>query len=101
MSQMHVDAPQSICGNPAEPMPEQLDTSHVALPWTHHEEAEQQRYKRRRRGLVNTRRPRKEIRPEIFAGHVAPASFAHEQATSTKTTEQGTEEATGHSTGHQ
>jgi hypothetical protein len=101
MSQMHVDAPQSICGNPAEPIPEQLDTSHAALPRTHHEEAEQQRCKRRRRGMVNTQRPRKEILPEIFSGHVAPASYAHEQVTSTKTTEQATEEAAGHSTGHQ
>jgi hypothetical protein len=50
MSQMHGDAgsqvangnaPQSICGSPAEPIPEQLGTSHVALPRTHHEEAEQ------------------------------------------------------------
>jgi hypothetical protein len=55
----------------------------------------------RRRKLVNTLQPRKETRPEIFSGHVAAASYAHEQVKSIKTTEQRTEEAAGRSTGHQ
>ncbi|MDQ0864667.1 hypothetical protein [Arthrobacter globiformis] len=53
------------------------------------------------RNLVKTQRPRKETRPEIFSGHVAPASHTHEQVTSTKTANQRTKEATIHSTGHQ
>jgi hypothetical protein len=50
---------------------------------------------------VDSQRPRKESRAEIFSGHVAPTSHAHEQVTSTKTANQGTKEASGHSTGHQ
>ncbi|MDQ1058166.1 hypothetical protein QFZ23_002067 [Arthrobacter globiformis] len=50
---------------------------------------------------MNTQQPRKEIPPEFFSGHVAPASHAHEQVTSTKTADQATKEAPGHSTGHQ
>ncbi|MET3934552.1 hypothetical protein [Arthrobacter sp. OAP107] len=62
---------------------------------------QQSQHEERRRNLVNTQRPRKETPPEIFSGHVAPASYVHEQVTSTKTTEQGTEEAAGHTSGKQ
>jgi hypothetical protein len=55
----------------------------------------------RRKNLVNNQRSRKETRPEIFSGHVAPVSHAHEQATSTKTADQGTKEPAGHTTANQ
>jgi hypothetical protein len=58
-------------------------------------------YEPRRRSLVNTQQPRKEIPPKFFSGHVAPASHAHEKVTSTKTADQATKEPPGHSTGHQ
>src|SRR6476620_4964063 len=50
----------------------------------------------RRRSLVNNQRPRKETRSQIFSGHVAPASHAHEQATSIMTVDQGTREPDSH-----
>jgi hypothetical protein len=50
----------------------------------------------RRSNQVTNQRPRKETGPEIFSGHVAPATYAHEQVTSTKTTKQETKEAAGH-----
>jgi hypothetical protein len=59
------------------------------------------RHEPRRRNLVNAQQPGKEIRPEIFSGHVAQTKDPHEQVTSTKTAEQGTEEPAGHSPGHQ
>jgi hypothetical protein len=80
-------------------MLEQLGTSHVALPRTQHEKAEQPPRTHKEKPV--TQRPRKETRPEIFSGHVAPANYAHEQLTSTKTTQQGTEAEAGHSTGQQ
>jgi hypothetical protein len=55
----------------------------------------------RRRNLVNNQRPGQETRPQIFSGHAAPASHAHEQVTSTKTTDQGKNEAASHTTGQQ
>jgi hypothetical protein len=55
----------------------------------------------RRRSLVNTQQPRKETPPEFFSGHVAPASHAHKQVTSTKTADQATKEPPGHTSGHQ
>jgi hypothetical protein len=50
----------------------------------------------RRRSLVNTQRTRKETRPEISSGHVAPTSHAHEQVTSTMTVDQRTREPGSH-----
>ena len=107
MSQMHGNTGyqsamvvlQSICRSLPEPILEQPGTSHVALPRTHHEKAE--RPPRTHKEKPVTQQPGKEIRPEIFSGHVAPASHAHEQVTSTKTANQGTKEATIHSSGPQ
>ncbi|MDQ0864651.1 hypothetical protein QF036_002232 [Arthrobacter globiformis] len=55
----------------------------------------------KRRSQVNTQRPGKEARAEIFSGHVAPASYVHEQVTSTKTADPGTKEPARDTTGHQ
>jgi hypothetical protein len=89
-----------LAGVLAATIPYRSGTSHVALPRTHHEEAASH-HEPRRRSQVNRQPPRKEAQAEFFSGHVAPASHAHEQVTSTKTANQGTKEPASHTTGQQ
>ena len=97
---MRVDAPQSICGNPPEPIPEQLDTTHAALPWTHHDEAAKlTRTEAEKPG--DQRRPRKGNPTRNFLRSCCPASHSYEPVTRTKTADQGTKEAASHAIGQQ
>jgi hypothetical protein len=87
-------------GRPGEPIPKQHGTNHVALPRTHHEEADQPK-PAAKENPVDSQRPRKESQPEFFSGHVGRAMNARELVASNEPSLQAQKEAPGHTTSHQ